>query len=516
MNFLKKLLAVLLLFILLGTVAAGIYWHTQTYMMVDFKFYPKEAELLDLRDREITVRHYEKLRRRLPECQILWTVPVQGERYSEDTKKITVEALDTGDIEAMKYLPELKTVSARSCTDYDVLLKLQERYPDLEVIYKVQINGRAYSQNGARVILTEVTEEDLALLQYLPQLSRVDVAADAGAEQAGKVQSLCAAEGWSFGVMFGDTVYLESDRDVTLTGVTEAQLEMLQFLPRIETLHFAAPQVDAKLLMQLREEYPNAAISWDAKVCGLTFRSDAEEVDLSTVAIRSLTEVEQAMQYLPDAKTVFLGECSFDNEAIAAYRDRVREDYKVVWVVQCGDKLKTRTDATTFMPTREKVFYFNDEEAYNLRYCEDLVALDIGHMSIHNIDFVEFMPDLEYLILAHTQLQYIEPIKHCKKLKFLELDWSPIKDYSPLLGCTGLEDLNIGNTFAPIDPICQMTWLKNVWMNCTSSGRAYKVSQALPDATVMSAAPLTVGGGWRKLPNYYAMRDLLGMEYMSG
>lgn len=516
MNFLKKLLAVLLLFILLGTVAAGIYWHTQNYMMVDFKFYPKKAEMLDLRDQEITVQHYEKLCRRLPDCQVLWKVPVQGERYGVDTAKITVEALDTGDIEAMKYLPELKTVSARSCTDYDVLLKLQERYPELEVIYTVEIGGRTYSQNGARVVLTEVTEEDLALLRYLPELARVDVSADVGAEQAGKVQSLCAAEGWSFGVMFGDTVYLESDRDVTLTGVTEAQLEMLQFLPRIETLHFAAPQVDAKLLMQLRDGYPNAAISWDAEVCGLTFRSDAEEVDLSTVAIRSLAEVEAAMQYLPDAKTVFLGECSFDNEKIAAYRDRVREDYKVVWVVQCGDKLKTRTDATTFMPTREKVFYFNDEEAYNLRYCEDLVALDIGHMSIHNIDFVEFMPDLEYLILAHTQLQYIEPIKHCKKLKFLELDWSPIKDYSPLLGCTGLEDLNIGNTFAPIDPICQMTWLKNVWMNCTSSGRAYKVSQALPDATVMSAAPLTVGGGWRKLPNYYAMRDLLGMEYMSG
>ena len=25
---------------------------------------------------------------------------------------------------------------------------------------------------------------------------------------------------------------------------------------------------------------------------------------------------------------------------------------------------------------------------------------------------------------------------------------------------------------------------------------------------------LTVSNGWRKLPNYYAMRDILGMEYM--
>ena len=516
MNFLKKLLAVLLLFLLLGTVAAGIYWHTQNYMMVDFRFYPKHAQTLDLRDRDITVRHYEKLCRRLPDTKVLWLVPVQGQRFSEDTKKLTVETLDNADLNAIRYLPELKTVSARGCTDYDALLKLQETYPELEVIYTVTIGGRAYSQNGTRVVLTEVEEADLTQLGYLPKLSRVDVSAEVSVQQAASVRDLCREEGWEFGLMFGETVYSETEPDVTLTGVTEKQLEMLQFLPQIETLHFASPEVDAQKLMQLRESYPNAAISWDAEVCGLTFRSDAEEVDLSAVTIRTLAEVEEAMQYLPDAKTVFLGECSFDNEKIAAYRDRVREDYKVVWVVQCGSKLKTRTDATTFMPTREKVYYFNDEEAYNLRYCEDLVVLDIGHMSIHNIDFVEFMPNLEYLILAHTQLQYIEPIKHCKKLKFLELDWSPIRDYSPLLGCTALEDLNIGNTFAPIDPICEMTWLKNVWMNCTSSGRAYTVSQALPDATVMSAAALTVGGGWRKLPNYYAMRDLLGMEYMSG
>ena len=124
-----------------------------------------------------------------------------------------------------------------------------------------------------------------------------------------------------------------------------------------------------------------------------------------------------------------------DNEALAAHRDQVREWYKLVWTVSCGNKLKTRTDATTFMPVREYVYYFNDEEAYNLRYCEDMVCIDIGHMSIHNIDFVEFMPNLEYLILAHTQINYIEPIRHCKKLKFLEMDWSPIRDLTPLKEC---------------------------------------------------------------------------------
>jgi Leucine-rich repeat (LRR) protein len=144
-----------------------------------------------------------------------------------------------------------------------------------------------------------------------------------------------------------------------------------------------------------------------------------------------------------------------------------------------------------------------------------MVCIDIGHMSIHNIDFVKYMPNLEYLILAHTQLTHIEPISTCKNLKFLELDWSPVRDLSPLIGCTGLEDLNLGNTFASFDPVKKMTWLKNLWVIDCSSGTAYKMGQALPNTKVQGSGSATVDSGWRNLPNYYKMRDLLGMHYMS-
>ena len=229
----------------------------------------------------------------------------------------------------------------------------------------------------------------------------------------------------------------------------------------------------------------------------------------------SLEELADAPAYFPDVETVFLGECGLDNELLAAHRDQVRDQYKLVWTVSCGNKLKTRTDAKTFMPVRERVYYFNDEEAYNLRYCEEMVCIDIGHMSIHNIDFVEYMPDLQYLILAHTQLNYIEPIRHCKNLKFLELDWSPLKDLTPLKECTALEDLNLGNTFADFTPIGEMTWLKNLWMVDCSTRARYEMTQALPDTKVMVTGAATVANGWRDLDNYYAMRDLLGMHYMS-
>jgi len=174
------------------------------------------------------------------------------------------------------------------------------------------------------------------------------------------------------------------------------------------------------------------------------------------------------------------------------------------------------TDTTYFMPYKYGVAYFFDEDTVNLRYCEDIVAIDLGHMSIHNADFVEYMPNLKYLILAHTQIADITPLQHCKSLLFLELDWSVVKDYTPLKGCTALEDLNLSKTYADIDPILEMSWLKHLWMTQRSVETQMKIRETFEgtETELYLNGEFTVGGGWRQLENYYAMRDALGMEYM--
>ena len=143
-----------------------------------------------------------------------------------------------------------------------------------------------------------------------------------------------------------------------------------------------------------------------------------------------------------------------------------------------------------------------------------MICIDLGHMSIHDIEFVRFMPHLRYLILAHSTVLDITSISDCKELVFLELDWTGIKDYTPLLGCTALEDLNLGNTYGDSAPIKQMTWLKNLWWIGRSASFYTDMEEALPNTHKEFHAKYTVGNGWRELKNYYDMRDLLGMEYM--
>ncbi|MBR3949669.1 MAG: hypothetical protein IKJ84_03250 [Oscillospiraceae bacterium] len=510
----KKILVALLALLLLGAVVLGLKWHSETYTMVGLHFYPKDAAMLDLRGQEISVGHYTKLSRRLPGCDILWDVPLSGGRFDDSIRVLTITELTDRDVELTDYLTELETVEAEGCEDYVQLMALQQRRPEVEVRYSVPLAGERYDCRIARISLTDFREEELEKLQYLPRLQSVICG---GGEREGilALQSYCHENGLEFFLMAGDKAVPDTETQVTLTGATEADLALLAFVPGLERLELEAPEIPAEVLLAFQEAHPGVDMTWDARVCGELYSTETEELDLSGESIRDLAELQQELAYLPRLETVFLGECGLDNEELAAFREEVREQYKVVWTVKLGEKLKARTDDTTFMPTRERVYYFKDEEAYNLRYCEDMVCIDIGHMSISNIDFVEFMPDLEYLILAHTQVQYIEPIRHCEKLKFLELDWAPVKDLAPLEDCTALEDLNLGNTFADFEPIGRMTWLKNLWMIGCSSGARYRMTNALPDTKVMISGSATVANGWRDLPNYYKMRDLLGMEYMS-
>lgn len=562
----RKLNPVLLIVLAAALLAVGIaVWFLLTHVWVAGTFYSRNADVLDLRFADVTTADYDKLRKKAPNSEILWRIPFQGKTYDQDTDVLYVTSLTDEDVATLDYFTRLKTVEAQECTDYPQLAALTARRPEVTVEYAVTIDGREYPQDTAVVSISGITEEEINLLTYLPELTAVTAVGCRTPEQMTRLRDFCQEKGLSFALRFGTKTYPDTVEELDVTGVTDGELELLQLLPELKTLHLKNPEADPETVAQLRSTYPKADISWEVEIAGVSFPDDTKEVDLSAVLDSSaaqttagtaagtqtaagaqtttktqtttgtatgtqstkettstapavtldLEDLEKKMSYLSDAKQVFLGKCGLDNEELAALRERVRDSYKLVWTVQLGKKLTARTDDTTFMPVREHVYYFLDEDAYNLRYCEDMLCVDVGHMGLTNIDFVKGMPHLQILILAHNgQLQDISPISSCKELIFLELDWSAVKDFTPLVGCTSLEDLNIGLTYPSVEPLMQMTWLKNLWM--VDRGGAYQLSQALPDTKIVATANATVGAGWRNLPNYYKMRDMLGMEYMRG
>lgn len=518
MDWKRKLLTVLLIVVLLGCIIGGLVWHSARYIMIDGKFYLRDAKVLDLRDRDISPALYEKISRNLPECQIRWSIPFQGKTYPDTTDTVTVTALHYEDVSALSYFPALKTVEAEGCTDYENLLLLAKNRPDVEVRYSVSLDGTSYPVTADAIEVSGVTEAELAALPYLPELKSVTVTPGGQTENLSKLQSYCEKNKLSFSLRFGDQTVAVTEKELTLDQSTDGELVLLHLMKDLKKLHLEDPKADPLSVTVLTDAFPGVEITWNKTVWDIPLEKGIETVDLSEGTPGTIEEVEDALAYFPTVTEVFLGKTDIDNEQIAEFRERRREDYKVVWTVGFRNKLFVRSDTKDFFPchpNRPGLCNFNDKDAANLKYLEEIECMDIGHMPVSKVDFLEYMPHMKYLILSWTQVKEISAVKNCKELIFLEVTDCPLRSLEGVQECTALEDLNFGATWPDVTPLLEMTWLKRVYMIYGNSGDAYKISQALPDATVVASGTATVGGGWRRLQNYYDMRDALGAPYMN-
>ena len=434
-------------------------WYRSNHIFVDKVVYEKELTSLDLRGSGLPLEHYQEVSRQLPDCEIRYDLPFQGAFYPDDTTELTISSLTAEEVALLDYLPQLKEVHAEKCTDYDQLLALQLRRPECNVHYLVTIGGEVY-------------EEDTSMLSF-------------------------------------------RDKQPDLQEL----MEKLPLLPQMATIFVEEPEAPAAELLALQDAFPEIMIGWNKTAFGVSYPSDVTEIDLSGMIFSSPEDVVEPLAYFPNLEKVIMSGCGpeqkvwFDNETMSAFREKMRPEYKVVWTVQINN-LKVRTDETYFMPAKHHEVVTNFQ-VQNLKYCEDMVCVDLGHMAIQDISFVEYMPHLKYFIVIDAPLMYIDSISTCKELIYLEFFWTWINDFTPLLGCTALQDLNISRTNGDPMTFVDMPWLKNLWID----GFDLKTSErpvleaALPDTYIKYCDGEMTANGWRDLPNYFAMRDYLGMPY---
>ena len=457
----KKWIILLLVsaFLVTGGILGYDAWYRSNHIFVGKTVYDKELTQLDLRGTGVDLDHYLSVRQQLPDCQIRYDLPFQGEFYPDDTTELTISSLTEEEVALLDYLPHLKEVHAEKCTDYDQLLALKTRRPDCDVHYLVTISGEVY-------------EEDTSLLSYQ--------------DKQPDIQEL---------------------------------MEKLPLLPEMEAIFIEEPEAPASELLALQEAFPEIMIGWNKTAFGNSWPSDITEIDLSGMVFTAPEDILEPLAYFPALEKVIMSGCGtdektwFDNETMAAFREKMRPEFKVVWTVKINN-MKVRTDETYFMPAKYHEVVTNFQ-VQNLKYCEDMVCVDLGHMAITDISFVEYMPHLKYFIVIDSPLMFIDSISTCKELIYLEFFWNQINDYTPLLGCTALQDLNISRNIGDPMVFQDMPWLKNLWIDGSDVRFSEKpiLEAALPDTFIKYCDGEMTANGWRDLPNYFAMRDYLGMPY---
>ena len=479
----------------------------------------KNLRRLDARGSGLTPEQYEWLRERLPGCRILWEVPIDGRLYDQDTRAISVSALTEKEMDLLAYLPRLSCVDVGAWEDLEGIRTLRERYPDCNILYSVTLGGETWGSDAVSLVLSDPDPAELReKLPYFPNLQSLFLTGVL--PQRTELDALMAENPdvlflWHMEVL-GTSVEREME-ELDLSAValdSTAQVrELLPYVPELKRLRLNSENLTCGELAELVREYPEIRFSFDVAIGGRIFSSDEAEIDLSNLSFSSVKEVEEALPCFPELGKVVMCNCGISDEEMDALNRRY-ENIRFVWSVDLAG-VAYRTDAVHFTPNRWGL-ELTDENIAALRYCTDMVCVDIGHAKkVKSCDWAACMPNLKYLVLAETGISDISPLEGLENLVFLELFLSRVKDLSPLVSCTALEDLNLCYTHPDPTPLGQMPWLKRVWW--TGHWKAKRdLPKLLPDTQLEFSSPSSTGKGWREGQHYYDMRDFIGMKYMTG
>ena len=166
----KRLIACLVILLLLAAGIGGSYfWYRTAHVFVGEDFYSKNAETLDLRNQKITPDYFEQLHQQLPQCEILWKVPFGG-GVDSDTTQLKVTDLTDQDLQMVKYLPKLQSIDAADCTDYPRLQALEQKLPDCDIRYQVRFGELAVDPGQTELVLEPNSFDYDALVENLKYL----------------------------------------------------------------------------------------------------------------------------------------------------------------------------------------------------------------------------------------------------------------------------------------------------------------------------------------------------------
>ncbi len=439
----------------------------------------KQTQLtsLDLRGNEITAADFDALKAALPNCEILWSVPVGEARYDSNSTALTLDTAPAGLGDALAYFPLVTSVQFKTAPDDATAGDLAARYPAVKLLWGATIAGETYAPDTETLDLTGKSVDLSTLGHELRGL--------------GNLKS----------VAFGEETFALADQ------------------------------------IALANAYPKVAFIWNVQLLeDFSARSDVTQLDLRKHTVPDAAAISDALVLFP--KLTMLDMCGTGpgNEEMAAIRARYPQ-VKVVWYVYIYNWV-IRTDIKGFSAGNRHKFpngagYYNAstfsykqiraKDFESLKYCTDLIALDIGHCTkIGNIDFIATLPKLKILDISLCDLTDISVLADQTSLEFLEMNYNYLTDISPLANCKKLKYVNLdNNNLTSYDALLEMPDLERLWISCSglSDEQLAEMKEKLTamrpniDIRASQSNPEFAMSFWRlNNPGYLEMQALVGLR----
>ena len=430
---------------------------------------------LDLRGNDLSVDAVAALIAALPNCEVLWSIPLGSARFDSTTTELVLPADATADdLTRLSLFPALVKVDASSMTVYAALKEAASALPTCEIRWNVDVLGQSYPSSTTTLDLKNTTISD--------------------------VNALAAS----------------------LSGFT-----------KLDSVDLTGQKLTPDDMTALTAALPQTQFLWSIDLFGVSVDSAATEADISNIPVESVESVSQKLALLPNLTKLVMCNCGLTNEQmetlIAAH-----PDVKFVWLIKIGG-WEMRTDVKAFSKGNRKTFdggayvgkgktNFESADLEPLKYCTDLIALDLGHGSrITDLSFLQYVPKLRFLILAMNRITDINALQYCPDLEYLEIFQNFIGDWSPLLSLKKLTHLNCstnygkdadGNrTFPDYTILKQMPQLQRLWeIRCgLSEEQMTDLRTALPNTVINNIGTHSTSDGWRDNDLYREMQGLFNL-----
>ena len=249
------------------TAAVGLFLTFKSRVIVDGKLYPKGQAMLDLRGNALSAETYDKLTAKLPGTTVLWQVPFQGRTVPSSTEELTVTALSMEDEQMLRYFPNLKTLWAEECPDYEALAQAYRDYPGCNVEYLVPIEDGEYPSFSEAVALVAPSEEDVQRLSCLPDLKQVDGTQCRNYARMQQLQQDRPDLAVSYAITVGGTVYPTDTQVLEAANASYAELEgAISVMPQLTEINLTDPVATGEELVTLRENHPELTVHWTVNI----------------------------------------------------------------------------------------------------------------------------------------------------------------------------------------------------------------------------------------------------------
>lgn len=435
----------------------------------------------------------------LPGCQLYTN------NYQEEVLEYAM-ITDSDDLSKLDEYPNLEYVDLRGSTCYDAILTYAQTHPNVTVRYNVTFGEKRFDAAATEITLNGYeTDFDLLVrnLKYLPNLKSVHLNEIVATKaQMDELLNTYPDLSITYTVELCGHRYDNTEEELDLSHVTVDELDeaiaAIKLLPNLRQVNLVNHVNEGKLaiddVIRLAEECPSVLFNYEFILFGQRISTAAQELlfDGAKIGNEGIEQIRAILPIMKQCTSVKLDSCGVDNEVMA----QLRSDFpgkNVAWRVFAG-KFSMMTDEEMIRMQNS----LTDQQAEVLKYCTKVKYMDLQGSKITNIEFANYMPDLECVVITHTKVEDIAPLSNCPNLTWLEASNCYIQDVEFLSGLRNLKYLNISNTV-----VSELSPLDEVPLERFNSVKSYVSKSELAEFAAKhpncynTDTGNTLGHGWR-------------------